>query len=145
MINFRSFVLKRNFHFSEKWKARPPLYRYNHCTNIFTFRTYTIQCKESIVIVKHSTLKFSHIYTFSGLRNLFMLFSGWCMYVCVCVWVNTMVSKRCNRLSSNLVCKLQVAIRQTQLILVNIGCIVFFFTGVQERILIHYGLWSQIL
>ena len=56
-----------------------------------------------------------------------MLFSGWCMCVCVCVCmgVNTIASKRCIRLSSNLVCMLQVAVGRTLLISVNIGCIVF--------------------
>ena len=53
-----------------------------------------ILCKESIVIVKNSTLRFWYTSTFWDLRNSFMLFSRWCMYVyvkvyrCVhaCVW-----------------------------------------------------------
>ena len=47
-----------------------------------------------------------------------------CMHVCI--WVNTITSKRCIRLSSNLVWKLQVAIWRTLLILVSVGCIVFY-------------------
>ena len=42
------------------------------------------------------------------------------------------------------VCILQVIVWRTQLILVNIGWIVFF-TGKWKRILIHYGIWIQIL
>ena len=44
----------------------------------------------------------------------------------VCMRVNTIASKQCIRLSSNLVCILQVAVRRTLLILMNIGCIVFY-------------------
>ena len=82
--------------------------------------------------------------------NLCCFYGDVCMCVCaracvyVCKWVNTIASKRYIRLRSNLVCTLQVSVGRTLLILVNIGWIVFF-TGVQKRILIHYGLWSQIL
>ena len=92
---------------------------------------------------KNSALRFWRLYTFWGLRNSFMLFSRWCMHVCVyvrmcmCMCVNTIASKRCIRLRSNWICMLQVAVGRILLILVKIGCIVFF-TGIQERILIHY-------
>ena len=38
---------------------------------------------------------------------------------------------------------LLVTIGRTLLILVHVGC--NFFTRVQKRFLVHYGLWSQIL
>ena len=40
-----------------------------------------ILCKENIVIVKNSTSRFCRNYTFWGLRNSFLLFSRWCMFV----------------------------------------------------------------
>ena len=39
----------------------------------------------------------------------------------MCVRVNTLASKRWIRLSSNLVCELQVTVGRTLLILVNVG------------------------
>ena len=52
-----------------------------------------------------------------------------CMYVCVCVcvWVNTISSKLCIRLSSNLLCRLQITVGRTLLILMIVGCLIFFF------------------
>ena len=77
-------------------------------------------------------LRFSHIYTFSGLLNSFMLFLKAmyvCIYVCVCMWLcmceNTIASKRCIWLNSDLVCILQVTVGRNLLISVNIGWIVF--------------------
>ena len=73
-----------------------------------------------------------------------------CIYMCVCVSVyvcmrvNTIASKRFIRLSSNLLCILQVAVLLFVLILVNKGLKVFF-TGAQKRILMHYSLWNQII
>ena len=48
-----------------------------------------------------------------------------CVCVYVCMRVNKIASKRCIRLSSNLVGTLKVTIGQTMLILVNIGGIIF--------------------
>ena len=64
--------------------------------------------------------------------------------MCVCMWVNRIVSKRCIRLSSNLLCILLVNVGRIQLILVNLA-LILFFNGVQKRILIHYNVWSQII
>ena len=86
---------------------------------------------------KNSTLRFWNIYMFWGLLDVFMQFLRLCMYVCMCVCVR--MSKLCIRLSSDLECVLQVTIGETLLILVNAGWI-FFFTGVEKSILIHYGL-----
>ena len=47
------------------------------------------------------------------------------MYVCVCMGVITIASKRFVRLNSNLEYMLQVTVRGSLLILVNVGCIVF--------------------
>ena len=57
----------------------------NFCNLYVLLLSKYMVCKESIVIVKNSTLKFWYIYTFSGLPNLFMLFFRWCMYACVYV------------------------------------------------------------
>ena len=99
-------------------------------------------CKESIVIVKKLDFEvLTYLYVFRSPEFLYTIFKMMyvCLYVYVCVcscvyvrmWVNTIASKRCTRLSSNLVCILQVAVRRTPLIFVNI------------RILIHYGLQIQ--
>ena len=78
-------------------------------------------------------LRFWRIYAFWGLWNSFLLFSWWCMYACVnvyvwvCVWVNTIASKRYIRLSSSLVYILQVDVRRTLMILVIFGSMVFFY------------------
>ena len=73
---------------------------------------YTL-CKESIVKVKNFDFEiFIYLYVW-GLLNSFMLFLMWCMGICVCMWVNTIVSKRCIRLRSNLVCILRVTVEQT--------------------------------
>ena len=162
-----------------------------------------ILCKENIVNVRKFDFEIlTHLY-FRSPEFIYAIFMV--MYVCVCVyvcmWVNTIVSKRRIQLSLNLVCILLVTVGRTLLFLVSIGWIVFlqehkkksytlwpmdsnflkfsciqtvhfielkygmyitshrltycvdfcefrinsFFTGVQKNILIHYGLWSQIL
>ena len=106
-------------------------------------------CKESFLIVRKfdfEILTDLYVLRFPGfIYAIFaLMYVCMCVCVCMCVWVNTIASKRYIRLSSNLVCILQVTIGQTLLILVNVGWIVFF-TEVQKRIFIHYGLWSQIL
>ena len=95
----------------------------------------TYYVRKVLQSTNYSTLRFWYIDIFWGLLNSFMLFLWWCMCmyvrVCVrvctyaCIWVNRIASKRCIRLSSNLVCILQVNVGRTLLILMNIGCIVF--------------------
>ena len=67
--------------------------------------------------------------------------------VCICMWVNTIASKWCIRLSSISVCIriLQVTVGQTLLVLVDVRQFFFKKTEVQKIIHIHYSLWSQIL
>ena len=65
-----------------------------------------------------------------------------CVYMLVCVCVCEWTRYRLNGTSDwaqIFLCILLVAVGQTLLILVNIGCIYiyFFFTGVQERIFMH--------
>ena len=88
--------------------------------------------KESIVIVKVFDFE---ILTYSyALRPLVFIYAIFmvmyvsmyvCMHMYVCMRVNTIVSKRCIQLSSNLVCTLRVTVERTLLILLKIGCIVF--------------------
>ena len=73
---------------------------------------------------KNLTLRIWLTNTFRGLLDSFMLFLWLCA---VCVRVNTIASKRCIRLRSNLGWVLLVTIEQTLLILMTVGCIVFFF------------------
>ena len=60
----------------------------------------------------------------------------------VYVWVNTIASERCIWLSLNLVCILQLTIRQTLLILINVLCYVFLQD--YKKSLKHYVQSSQI-
>ena len=85
-------------------------------------------------------IKFWHIYMFSGHLNIYSIFKV--MYVCMCVWTWQRLNGAFNW-AWYLVCILQVTIGWTLLILVNIGFI-SFFTGVQKRVLIQYGLWNEI-
>ena len=76
-------------------------------------------------ILMRSEISWIHLCHFYGDVCIYV-----CRRVCVydafkCMWVNMIASKRCTRLSSNLVCILQVTVGRTLLILVNIGRIVF--------------------
>ena len=104
-----------------------------------------ILCKESIVGLKRFDFEiFTYLYVLKSPEYIYAIFEVMyvcvCMCVClcayVCMWINTIASKRCIRLSSNLLHMLQVAVGRTLLILVNIGYIVFF-TGVQEFMIMH--------
>ena len=104
-----------------------------------------ILCKENTVIVKKLNFEIlMYLYVLrihSLLRNSFMLFLG-VMYVCVCayvcmcmrvyMWMNMIVSKQCIRLTSSLVCVLQVSFGRILFIFVNIGWIVFFLECKKE-------------
>ena len=81
-----------------------------------------ILCKESIVIVKKIWL-----WDF----DIFIHFKVALVHLCnfygdVCMWLNTIASKRCFWLSSNLICILQFTVRWTLLILINAACTVFY-------------------
>ena len=66
-----------------------------------------VLCKESIVIEKKFDFEIlTYLYVFRSPEFLCAIFTV--MYTCMCV--NTMASKRCIRLSSNLVCMLQVTV-----------------------------------
>ena len=72
-----------------------------------------ILCKESIVIVKKFDFEIlTCLYVFRSAEFMYTIFTVMCvcMFVCVCMRVNMIASKRYIQLSSNLVCILQVAV-----------------------------------
>ena len=91
-----------------------------------------ILCKESIVIFIRFGDSWIHLCYF---------YVDVCMYLCVyvCMWGNMLASKWYFRLSSDLVCILQVTRRMNP---IDFGeCRMnSFFTGVQKRFLLYYGL-----
>ena len=86
--------------------------------------------RKGIILMKKLVFKIlTHSYVLRVPEFIYAIFAVMyacmciCMFVCMCL--NTIASKRCIRLSSNLVCILQITVRRTLLILVNIGWIVF--------------------
>ena len=113
-----SFTLQ--LHYIEAWFMMVTLcYLLSEC----------ILCKESIAIMKKfdfEILTYSHDFRSPKFINaIFWWCIRVCVYVCVCVWMNSIASKWCIRLSLNLVCILPVTVGRTLLVLVNFRWKVF--------------------
>ena len=90
-----------------------------------------VLCKESIVITKKFDFEIlAHLY--SSRSSQFICDTRYAIFTVmdVCMWVNTIVSKRWIHLSSNLVCILQVTV--ALLILVNTVWKVFLFSTIKS-------------
>ena len=93
-------------------------------THFFSFFLLSehILCKESIVIVKKFDFEiFTYFIQFQVSWIYLYYYGDICMQVYMCMWMNTILTKRCTRLNSNLVCMLLVTVGRTLIILVNIA------------------------
>ena len=88
--------------------------------------------KKRIVIAKKFEFEIlTYLCVFMSPEIIYATFTM--LYVCVCMWVNTIEFKRCLWLSSSLVCILQIIVGRTLLILVNVESIDFFYKSTKNN------------
>ena len=108
--------------------------RVTHNIQIFLLSEHILY-KESIVIVKKFDFEIlTYLYVLRSIEFIYAIFRvmSACMFVCMFMWVNTIASKQCIRLSLNLVYLLQVIVRRILLILVYVTFIAFLQEYIKE-------------
>ena len=106
-------------------------YSYNSIYIIFLLSEHILWNERIVIVKKFDFQIFPYLKVLRSPEFIYAIFTV--MYMCMCIWVNMIVSKWCICLNKNFACLLQFTVGRTLLILINVGCIAFFSSNTKEN------------